>query len=365
MMAPRLPRRRCRGRRASPSWGCHSGGRSATATTAVTAATSENGGAAVSPAEEDPVSREDVEFTAQGATLRGWFYPARGTGGQAPCVVVQHGFSAVKEMWLDAYAEVFQDAGLAALVYDHPGFGASDAVPGTPRQEIDPWQQVRFIQHAITYAQSRPDVDATRIGLWGSSYGAAHAYVVAAIDRRVKAVVGQVPAISGSTTFTHLVRIDSWAAMDAAFTEERRARMGGGDPTLIPVVDKDPAATSALPTPDSYEWFVTTADQRAPSWRNEVTLLSMEYFRGYEPRAWLPLIAPTPLLMIVAPHDRLVDGGLACAAYETALPPKKLVLVPGGHFDAYTGAGFDLTSAAARDWFTEHLVRANAEAVTP
>jgi pimeloyl-ACP methyl ester carboxylesterase len=299
--------------------------------------------------------REDIEFTALGATLRGWFYPAAGGSGDAPCVVVQHGFAAVKEMWLDRYAEVFQEAGLNVLVYDHPGFGASDAVPGTPRQEIDPWQQVRCIQHAITYAQSRGEVDGERIGLWGSSYGGAHAFVTAAIDRRVRAVVGQVPAISGSETFRQLVRIDNWAAMDAAFSAERQARFAGADATVIPVVDKDPTALSALPTPDSYEWFQGTADDRAPSWRNEVTMTSMEYFRGYEPGIYLPLIAPTPLLMIVAPLDRLASGQLATAAFERASQPKKLVLVPGGHFDAYTGDGFDTTSAAARDWFTEHL----------
>jgi uncharacterized protein len=302
------------------------------------------------------VAREDIEFTAQGATLRGWFYPAEGVIGEAPCVVVQHGFSAVKEMWLDRYAEVFQAAGLSALVYDHPGFGASDAVPGTPRQEIDPWQQIRFIQHAITYAQSRSDVDSEQIGLWGSSYGAAHAYVTAATDRRVKAIVGQIPAISGSEHFKQLVRLDNWAAMDAAFAAERQARAGGAEPTLIPVVDPDPTAVSALPTSDSYRWFQATAEQRAPSWRNEVTLLTMEYFRGYEPRAWIPLIAPTPLLMIVAPLDRLADGQLATAAYETASHPKKLQLVAGGHFDAYTGPGFEVTSTAARDWFVEHLL---------
>lgn len=33
-----------------------------------------------------------------------------------------------------------------------------------------------------------------------------------------------------------------------------------------------------------------------------------------------------------------------------------LVLVPGGHFDAYVGRGFEISSAAARDWFVEHLL---------
>ena len=287
--------------------------------------------------------REDVEFRAQGATMRGWFYP----GESSACVVLQHGFAAVKEMWLDRYAEVFQAAQLSCLVYDHPGFGASDPVPGTPRQEIDPWQQVRFIQHAVTYAQSRPDVDAERIGLWGSSYGAANAYVTAAIDRRISCVVGQVPAISGSRHFRELVRIDNWAGMDAMFAAERQALAQGGHPTMIPVVAEDPAAVSALPTPDSYRWFTHTSADRAPAWRNEVTLLTMEFFRGYEPGTYLPLISPTPLLMVVAPGDRLAAGEIAAAAYETAAHPKKIQLVPGGHFDAYTGPGFEISSAAA------------------
>jgi uncharacterized protein len=46
------------------------------------------------------VAREDIEFTAPGATLRGWFYPAEGLIREAPYVVMQDGFSAVKEMWL-------------------------------------------------------------------------------------------------------------------------------------------------------------------------------------------------------------------------------------------------------------------------
>jgi uncharacterized protein len=300
--------------------------------------------------------REDIEFEAQGVTLRGWFYRPEGATGATPCVVIQHGFSAVKEMWLDRYAEVFCEAGLACVVYDHPGFGASDAVPGTPRQEIDPWQQIRFIQHAITYAQLREEVDAERIGLWGSSYGAAHSYVTAAIDRRVRAVCGQVPLVSGSRSFTSLVRVDFWPQMEQMFAADRQARMRGEEPIVLPIVDQDPTAQSALPTPDSYEFFTGTAEERAPAWRNEVTLRSLELFRGYEPGSYLPLISPTPLLMVVAPHDRLAAGEWACAAFETAAHPKKLVLVPGGHFDAYRGEGFAISSGAARDWFVAHLL---------
>jgi len=131
--------------------------------------------------------------------------------------------------------------------------------------------------------------------------------------------------------------------------------MGGAQPTMLPVVTDDPTGGAALATRDAYDWFTTHAE-RAPAWRNEVTLLSIEFLRGYDVGQWIPLIAPTPLLMIVAPLDRLADGQLATEAYETALHPKKLVLVPGGHFDSYTGAGFEATSAPSLDWFVEHLL---------
>src|SRR4051812_18459411 len=137
--------------------------------------------------------REDIEFDAEGATLRGWFYRPDDSGGDVPCIVMSHGFSAIKEMHLDEYAEVFSDAGLGCVVYDNRGLGASDAAPGKPRQEIDPWEQIRDYQHAITYAQMRREVDANRIGVWGSSYSAGHPHGGAAPDPPRKAGVGQAP----------------------------------------------------------------------------------------------------------------------------------------------------------------------------
>ena len=42
------------------------------------------------------------------------------------------------------------------------------------------------------------------------------------------------------------------------------------------------------------------------------------------------------------------------AAYDKAHEPKKLVILPGGHFDAYV-KGFEAASVPARDWFAQHL----------
>ena len=110
--------------------------------------------------------RKDVMFSSQGLKCAAWYYVPTGLkeGEKRPAIVMAHGFSAIKEMHLDEFAEFFCDAGLACVVYDNRGFGASDAAPGRPRQEIDPWEQIRDYQHAITYAQLRPEVDAARIG---------------------------------------------------------------------------------------------------------------------------------------------------------------------------------------------------------
>jgi uncharacterized protein len=301
--------------------------------------------------EEVTMTRRDIEFDAEGVTLRGWFYPAQGATGSAPTVVMAHGFSAVKEMYLDSFAEVFSAAGLGALVFDNRNFGASG---GEPRQEIDPWAQVRDYRHAITYATTLPEVDPARIGIWGSSYSGGHVLVVGAIDRRVKAVVGQVPLISGHDNLRALVRADFIAGFREMFDADRLARFQGKEPAMVPVVDEDPLAPCALPTPDSWSWFSETGMNRAPAWRNEVTLRSVEMFTEYEPVSYMPYISPTPLLLLVAAGDHLVPAELAIAGYEQAREPKKIIIMPGGHFDAYV-KGFEAASGPARDWFVRHL----------
>lgn len=140
--------------------------------------------------------RKDIEFkTTDGVTLRGWFFtPASvAAGTKLPCLVMAHGWSALKEMDLDAFAEHFTaQLPITCLVYDNRGFGASDAAPGQPRHEIIPSAQRDDYSDAITYAQTLPEVDPARIGIWGSSYSGGHVLYVGAADRRVKAVLSQV-----------------------------------------------------------------------------------------------------------------------------------------------------------------------------
>lgn len=298
--------------------------------------------------------RTEIEFDAEGAILRGWHYVPDGGRGSFPTIVMAHGFSAVKEQYLDEYAAAFAVAGLAAVVFDNRNFGASE---GEPRQEVDPVQQIRDYRHAITYACTLPDVDVDRIGVWGTSYSGGHVLAVAAHDRRVKCVVSQVPAVSGPEAALRRTRPDRVPAVLAALQADRADRFEGAPPRMIKVVTDGDGGPCALAGDESWEFF-SGSRSRAPAWINDVTLRSTEMAREYEPDTSIHRISPTPLLMIVADQDHVTPTDLALAAYERALQPKKLVVLKGGHFVPYVEQ-FSESSGAAIDWFCEHLIGHN------
>jgi cephalosporin-C deacetylase-like acetyl esterase len=164
--------------------------------------------------------REDIEFqTNDHVTLRGWFYkPDSPTSSKLPCLVMSHGFSALKEMELDTFAAYFTaNLPLSCLVYDNRGFGSSDVKDGQPRQEIIPDVQCSDISDAITYSQSRTDVDAEKVGIWGSSYAGGNVLWVGAVDKRVKAVLSQIPMANGYDSFHRVIRPDFIVGLNAMF----------------------------------------------------------------------------------------------------------------------------------------------------
>ncbi|MEO1190476.1 MAG: alpha/beta hydrolase [Pseudomonadota bacterium] len=294
--------------------------------------------------------RRDIEFkTEDGITLRGWFYPG---GAGAATVVMSHGFSATKEMHLDDFAAHFAGDGMNVLVYDNRNLGDSDS---PLRGEIDPWQQIRDYRDAITYACSLEEVDATRIGIWGSSYSGAHVLVVGAIDRRVGCVVSQVPLIDGLENARRLIRSDLWAGLRAGLLADREARWRGEAAGMIPVIAEDGVSPCVLPTADSAAFFANITKERETRWENAVTLRSVEAFTEYKPGAYIADLSPTPLMLVVARDDHLTPAGLALGAYEQAMEPKKLLLLPGGHFDAYVGDAFATSAPQQAAWFKAHL----------
>ena len=179
---------------------------------------------------------------------------------------------------------------------------------------------------------------------------------LAAYDRRVKCAVSQVPLASAVDNFRRLVRADNWGPLQAWLAQDRMEEYNTGRVNYLPVVAEQ-GKPSALPTQDSYDWFINTGKTRSPKWENRQTVRSLELALEYNPAAGIHLISPTPFMMIVAQNDVLTPTDLAIEAYGRARDPKKLVILPGGHFDAYTGEGFKASSSAALVWFKEHLMK--------
>ncbi|MDT5094770.1 MAG: uncharacterized protein QOH60_4133 [Mycobacterium sp.] len=295
------------------------------------------------------MQKQDVEFAVEGdVTLRGWLFLPDGPGPH-PAVTMAHGFAGVKEHGLERFARLFTDAGLVVLVHDHRGFGASD---GSPRNDVDPWTQIADWRRAISFLESHPAVDPHRIGLWGTSYAGGHAIVLGATDRRLRAVVAQVPTISGYEQSLRRVAPDQVHALEAGFIDDERRQFRGEPPVLQAVVSSDPSIPAAYRAADAVAFY----NQPVPDgvWQNQMTVRSSRAARMYEPGTWISRVSPTPLLMIVALGDTITVSDLALAAYERALQPKKLVTIAGGHFDAYQDQ-FDKAAAAARDWFLTQL----------
>jgi dienelactone hydrolase len=221
------------------------------------------------------MSRTDIEFkTSDRVTLRGWFYtPLQPSSTKRPCVIISHGLSCIKEMGLDEVASRYIDElQLNVLVYDHRGFGTSDTSPHAPRQEVNTYQQASDLRDAITYAQLREEVDKDKIALWGYSLAAALSVYVAAIDKRVKAVIAVGPSLNGSEIVKRLAPPHALNAMQALFEADRIARAQGQEPIRVPIISNDPAVPGTLPSPESYQFFSQWENKEGSTWKNELTV---------------------------------------------------------------------------------------------
>src|ERR1700739_3349778 len=198
------------------------------------------------------VQRTDVEFPVEGdVTLRGWLFVPDGAGPH-PGITMAHGFAGVKEHGLERFARHFADAGFVVLVHDHRGFGSSD---GAPRFDVDPWVQIADWRRAISFLEDHPAVDPDRIGVWGTSCAGGHAIVLGATDRRLRAVVAQVPTISGYQQSLRRVAPDQVPALEAAFADDERQQFHGAPLATQAVVSADPSVPASYRSQDAIAFY--------------------------------------------------------------------------------------------------------------
>src|SRR5271163_4173659 len=181
--------------------------------------------------------REDIRFTVDGGIRLGaWLYLPDNARSQCPAITMAHGYAGTREHGIAKFAEEFAKAGFVVLLHDHRTFGVS---AGEPRQDVDPWRQIADWRRAITYLESRTEVDPFRIGLWGTSYAGGHALVLGATDKRIACIVAQVPTISGYQQGLRRVAPEGVASLEAALNDDERAQLNGEPPRCQAVVSGD------------------------------------------------------------------------------------------------------------------------------
>jgi pimeloyl-ACP methyl ester carboxylesterase len=294
--------------------------------------------------------REEVRFGRDGELCAGWFYPAEGPLPR-PVVVMGHGLGATREMGLDAYARRFCGAGFSVLAFDYRHYGASE---GQPRELLSIARQLADWRAAIAFVKAREGVDASRVAIWGSSFGGGHVLRLVASQVDVAAAIAQVPFSSGlaSTLCLRLwtaLRVSWWAAVDML-----RGALGLS-PAYIALVGRpgDVALMSASDSHDGYLALVRGDLESAGLWRNRVAARIGLALPFYSPARGLAR-GLAPLLMLVAERDTIAPARPAIDA-AARYPRAELRRYPDGHFDYYRGEGFERAVADELAFLGRHL----------
>jgi len=268
----------------------------------------------------DATRRQELEFPSCGTRCAAWFYPAHEVDEPAPIVVLAHGLSGTRRDGLGPFAQRFAEAGIAALIFDHRGFGDSGGEPDLfhPRRQLEDWAA------AIAFARSLGGIDPGRVATFGSSMGGGNALAAAAVDEGIAAVVSQVPFLD-MVTQAHRSSLKVSLRMLGAAVRGQHMRAIG-----------QPNEPAFINAPGGEEgWLHVVSIGEDSRWRDRV---SSRWLLG---RPYRPIRHARglhcPWLVCVGEADRVARPGPAIRAARAA-PHGELRTYPGvDHFDIYDG----------------------------
>lgn len=284
------------------------------------------------------MNREDLVFSVAGDSCAAWLYPAGGRS-PSPLVVMAHGLSGTRRDRLGPFAEQFAEAGIAALAFDHRGFGDSGGEPDLfqPVRQLEDWRA------AIAFARSLPGVDRQRIATFGSSMGGGNALAAAAGDPRVAAAISQVP-------FLDIAR-QAYRPPPRAIAQMLRAALLGRH---LPAIGRPDEAAFINAPGGEQGWRHVVAIGEDSRWRNRASsrwLLG----RPYNPARQAATLH-CPWLVCVGEADQVARPGPAIAAAQRA-PLGEVRTYPGvDHFDIYDGPEHEAVVADEVAFLRRHLL---------
>jgi len=298
------------------------------------------------------------------ATTEQTSFPTRSTGGAARCaawltlpdapktskhpvVVLVHGGGATHDMGLPAYERAFADAGLAVLAFDFRHLGSSG---GEPRGLMSPRRYLADVRAALDFVRTRPELDAGRIALWGTSFGASHVVATAAANPEVAAAVVQCPVFSGRQ-----VALRAGLGQLARFTGpivSDLVRAAVGRPRrYLPLVGR-PGEVAFVTQPGAWQgWHSLVAD--GSTFDNRVPAAAALGMLRYHAAARLPRVQ-CPLLVCVSDRETRIDPARVPSA-AAAASKATVRHYPADHFDVYHPPLRDRIVADQISFLAEHL----------
>jgi pimeloyl-ACP methyl ester carboxylesterase len=287
-------------------------------------------------------AREDVMFASGDGQCAAWLYRPYATE-PPPVIVMAHGFAAVRDLRLDAYAERFVAAGYAVLVFDYRHFGAS---PGEPRQLLSIPRQHEDWRSAVAHARTLDRVDRKRVIAWGTSLAGGHVLHSAARDHDIAAVIVQVPHVSGPASTLYKGPLHALRLTIAGVHDLVRA-VAGRSPRYLPAAG-DLGTLSVMVAQDGLQMLYRLAEASRPlddedrarlDAENRVTARSLLQMPFYSPgRNTHKITAPT--LVQIATQDILTPTAAAQRAAQS-IPNVEINTYNCGHFDPYIAPHFE------------------------
>ena len=299
---------------------------------------------------KSPSIRKDVTFKVKGTPLNAWLYLPENFSAPVACIIMGHGFGGTKDMGLASYADRYQQAGFAVLMFDYRHFGASG---GVPRQLIWIPSQLEDWSAAITYARGLKEIDPAKIALWGTSMSGGHVIVTAAKDKLIACVVAQCPGLDGRASadmFLERVGIRNTLRMVMQGQRDYLRSWFGLSPHKIPIVGK-PGSIACLTTQDAYDFFRKFAPQ---NYINEVCARINIRGDKYRPVKQAQNVR-CPVLLQICEHDNITPKSAAEETEKQLGKYAEAKYYPIGHFDIYIGDNLEKAVRDQLEFFKQHL----------
>ena len=283
--------------------------------------------------------RQDLTL---GSEVAAWLWHPAGAKG---CVVLGHGLSAVRDQRIDAFAERFAQAGLAALVFDYRHFGASG---GQPRQLLDIKRQLEDWRTAVAHARGLDGIE--KVGLFGSSFGGGHATEIAASDPNIDAVVLQCAMVDGLKSALKIPPRTTAKLAKVALQDELGSRLGR-KPKYVPAVGR-PGELALMSSEEAVPGFASMTPPGS-DWVNAVAARIGLWVGTYRPGRHAASIT-CPILIALCEQDTLVSNA-ALEQVAREAPQAELARYPVGHFEIYSGEWFERAVTRQAEFLARHL----------